>query len=231
MLGPANDAILPSANVNQPGTVTPHWLIALPPVAIFPFDHPLTLTPVTLPGMDDKPAIDFHPFGTITLNFDDRTIKLRRCRLGDLQFAKDHLEELRSERAEERQAWVDEVTGLRDYLTAPREGPLTDEEQDNLRAGIIRTNELAGKLDQDRIDLIYGFVSKVAERMGDGPIPPKEDWPLDLFTASVPNDILAHWQSRPLASGRISPNGTMREAATLPQSPPDPSYPPAPLPQ
>lgn len=180
--------------------------------------------------MDDKPTIEYHPFGTITLNFDEQAVKLRRCRLGDLQYAKDLLEEMRDTRADERQAWVDEVNDLRAGV-GEYSAELSDSEKADLRTMIDRMNELAVLLDDERVEIVYGFLSNVAKRMGDNPTPPKEEWPLDFFAASVPNDVISHWQSRPLASGRTSPNGTIREAATSTPSPPDPSYPPAQLPQ
>ena len=66
----------------------------------------------------DKPAIEYHPFGTVTLNFDDAPIKLRRCRLGDLEFGKNLLEELRAARQEERVKWVEEIADISEPISS-----------------------------------------------------------------------------------------------------------------
>lgn len=187
--------------------------------------------------MDDKPTIEYHPFGTITLNFDEVAVKLRRCRLGDLQFAKDLLEELRLEAKPLTDKLIADLNELRDENA--EQAPEGDAREAFQRLGVILE-----ALSDIRQDVFYRWMAAIIERMGDHPAPAKEDWPLELFHAYpitvddpmsgriiATSEILNHWQSRPLASGRTSPNGTIREAATSTPLPPDPSYPPAPLPQ
>lgn len=182
--------------------------------------------------MDDKPAIEYPPFGGITFNFDDAPIRLRRCRLGDLEFAKNLLQEKRDERGEERRLAVEEIATLRRTFTdLPLNVELSDEQREELRAKLARMNELAALLDVERVEIIYGWLAPVIQRMGDGPPPVKEDWPLEIFDPNTPNNIIDHWQTRPLASGRPSPNGTTSEAASLPPSQPVASSLQAPPPQ
>lgn len=187
--------------------------------------------------MDDKPAIEYHPFGTITLNFDDGPVKLRRCRLGDLQYAKDLLEEIRVESAPKYDELVAEVNQLREAnADQPADG--------DARASFRELAKLVDKGATLRQDDFYRWISEVITRMGDKPAPPKEEWPVEIFrtnpiTQDDPQggrivavaDILNHWQSRPLASGKVSQNGMTPEAAISVPSKAEPSSPPAPQPQ
>jgi hypothetical protein len=174
--------------------------------------------------MDDKPVIEYHPFGTLTLNFDEQPIKLRRCRLGDLEFAKNLLEEKRAEHIEERQGWVEEIASLRQALAdLPEE--LTDEDRVTFRAKVDRINEAARFLEDARVEIIYGWLAPVIERMGDGTPPARDDWPLEIFDPDTPNSIVGHWQTRPLASGRPNPNGAAADSKPSMLSPPTVSSP------
>ena len=82
-----------------------------------------------------------------------------------------------------------------------------------------------------RIQIIYDWLAPVAKRMGDGTPPGKDDWPLEMFHADVPTSIIDHWQTRPLASGKVALNGVVAAPDTSPQSPPAASSHPAPQPQ
>lgn len=188
------------------------------------------LTPVTLRGMDDKPVIEYHPFGTLTLNFDDLSIKLRRCRLGDLEYAKNLLEELRLEDAPKHLAIKAELEQLKEVGA--------DKPPDADASG--QFIELAAILERQRTLIRSSFhhwLTAIIARMGDGTPPDMQDWPLELFASySISDpiqggrtiaiaDILNHWQSRPLVSGRISQNGTIAAASNSQQSAPIPSSP------
>jgi hypothetical protein len=170
----------------------------------------------------DRPAVEFHPYGTITLNFDDGPVKLRRCRLGDLEYAKNLLEEIRQESAEQRERWLAEITetqagfpqGSEDERTEQINN-LTEEERADLTNRLNRINDLNDTLRSASRDLVHRWLSAVAERMGDRPLPPKDEWPLDILAVAI-SDVIDHWQNRPLASGRISPNGTTGAANSSP---------------
>lgn len=185
--------------------------------------------------MDDSPAIVYHPFGTITLNFDDVSIKLRRVRLGDLEFAKNLLEELRLAAEPQREELVNELNRLR--AEADENKPDADAAPQFRQLGSI-----VDRLGVMRQDIFYDWLSKVIERMGDNPAPPKDEWPLELFmtypledqlragqTIAV-NEILEHWQTRPLAYGKPSQkqNGVVEEINSSRLSPVEASSPPAP---
>lgn len=176
--------------------------------------------------MDEQPAIIFHPFGTVTLNFDDLTIKLRRCRLGDLAFAKDLLAELQEKDRDERQGWFDEIESIRKL--PEYEDPLSDKQREDLRTRLTRLQEVTQLLEDSRVEIVYGFLSEVAERMGDANPPPKDEWPLDMLIANLPGDMVNHWQTRPLASGKPSQNlnGAAEGIGSSPQSQDIPSSPP-----
>lgn len=180
--------------------------------------------------MDDKPVIEYHPFGYITIHFDDQSIRLRRCRLGDLEFAKNLLEEKRAEQADLRQSWVDEIGTIRKEFTDLPD-PLPEELAEELRGKIRRMNDLAGLLDVARVEIIYSWLAPVIVRMGDGQPPVREDWPVEMFDPNTPNNVIEHWQTRPLASGRLNPNGATAVPVTSPLSPPTVSSPPGPPPR
>lgn len=183
----------------------------------------------------DLPAIEFHPFDTITLNFDDLPIKLRRCRLGDLRFAKNLLEEfkvgliaLEDDHLTETRKVRDSIQGIMGIRNDDDEAPkLSEEERLELRK---LYNELSGcnaKLNDAILDVVYDWFSPVIDRMGDASPPPKDDWPLDLALITVPTLVIEHWQTHPLGSGRASLNGAVPAPDRSPQSQPVPSSPPA----
>lgn len=178
----------------------------------------------------DKPALEFHPFGTITLNFDDVIIKLRRCRLGDLEFAKNLLEELQDTDRDQRLAWLDEVEQIRaDANTVQLVDPLTEEQKEELRGRLTQLREVTDHLAEHRVRIVYEFLSQVAARMGDYPTPAKEEWPIDFFGMTVPTDFINHWQTRPLVSGTPSQNqnGAAGDSNLSTPSPVEASSPPA----
>lgn len=159
----------------------------------------------------DKPTVEYHAFGTVTINFDPWTdglnqsfegpVKLRRCRLGDLEFSKRRLAELNEKSEKERQAINERLAELREQSEAlPPETPVTPEARDEL-------NSILERLADFRQNFIADWLGAVIARMGDKPAPPLEEWPIDLFTAHqdgrsmIVNEIIEHWQTRPLASG------------------------------
>lgn len=161
--------------------------------------------------MDFEQSVEFHPFGTVTFHFDEVDVKLRRCRLGDLQFGKDLLAELRDENLEERTGWANEIETLRqEFASLDPDQPIAAETRDSWVAKITRTNELAGLVTEARYGMVHGWLSKVLDRMGDNSAPPKEEWPLDFFDGQLPNQILEHWQTRPLAYGATRQTPTTR---------------------
>jgi hypothetical protein len=158
----------------------------------------------------ELPAIEYHPFGTITFNFDDQPVNLRRCRLGDLEYAENLLQEIRDDTKTEREQVITDISAL----SIPEGETIPDAEI------VERSQTLAQvmlRLQDMQRQLLATWLSGVLARMGDAPAPDPKDWPLDLYAtypitdedgnpnpnagqSVVISQVLDHWRTRPLVS-------------------------------
>lgn len=171
-------------------------------------------------------TVEYHPFGTIVFNFDDVSVKLRRCRLSDYEYAENLLQEIREDTKPERDQIIAGIEELRVEPTI--EGPVTPALLTEVRNKTEQLNGFMRQLGEQQQQIVARWLSGILQRMGDIPAPDPKDWPLEIYAtypivgedgkpgpnagqSLIINRILDHWRTRPLAYSATptTPNGAV----------------------
>lgn len=144
--------------------------------------------------------ITFDPLGTITVIFDDVEYRLTRPKMGQWRY----FQRAWSEGIREAQSQLSELNAK--YALAQERLDLAKTETAKKKA-VKEAEALGEELREYTVKPLYEWqipwTREVFAQLGDQPLPEDSDeWPAWLATdPSLPNQIIAHWQAHPKASG------------------------------
>jgi hypothetical protein len=132
-------------------------------------------------------GITFDPMGTITVEFDDKTYRLTRPKMGQWRHFSRKLQGLYDENREHLLKLTED---------AQKEGPKQEKAQAALRE----------YQSQPFYESTIPWLREVFSQLGDKKLPESDDdWPAWLAAdLSIPTQIVAHWRTSPKASGATS---------------------------
>lgn len=144
--------------------------------------------------------IVFDPLGTVTVEFDGETYTLSRPKMGQWRYFK-RLEDERSKGYREKANFYREEAVRIDDARKTAKTAKAKADIDAESAALIEAHT-EWSLTPTWEDTIP-WIAEVFAQLGDKPLPEDvDDWPAWLAADSLlPTTILAHWQSRPKASG------------------------------